>query len=66
VLFRSVTEMHAGPLRWYAIDLTSLDVAAAVLTAIAAGLMFGAHVGLITTVGIMAVLGIAVRLALGS
>jgi len=65
VLFRRVTEMHAGPLRWFSIDLASLDIAAAVLTAIAAGLMFGAHLGLITTVGIMALLGIAVRLTLG-
>ena len=62
VLFRSVTEMHAGPLRWFSVDIASLDIAAAVLTAIAAGLMFGAHVGLITTVAIMAVLGIVVRL----
>jgi chromate transporter len=65
VLFRRVTEMHAGLLRWFSIDLASLDIAAAVLTAIAAGLMFGAHVGLITTVGIMAVLGIVVRLTIG-
>jgi chromate transporter len=65
VLFRSVTEMHAGPLRWFAVDVASLDVAAAILTAIAAGLMFGAHFGLIATVGIMAGLGIVVRLTLG-
>jgi chromate transporter len=66
VLFRSVTEMHAGPLRWFAVDVTSLDIAAAVLTAIAAGLMFGAHFGLMSTVAIMAALGIAVRLTLGA
>jgi chromate transporter len=65
VLFRGVTEMHARPLRWFAVDVTSLDIAAAVLTAIAAGLMFGAHLGLIMTVGIMAMLGIAVRLTIG-
>ena len=66
VLFRSITEVHAGPLRLYAIDVWSLDVAAAVLTAIAAALMFGAHVGLITTVAIMAVLGIVARLAVSA
>jgi chromate transporter len=65
VVFRSVTEMHAGPLRWFAVELASLDIAAAALTAIAAGLMFGAHFGLMTTVALMAALGIALRLTLG-
>jgi chromate transporter len=63
VLFRRVEEMHAGPLRWFAVELASLDVAAAVLTAIASLLAFRLHLGLVATVGIMAALGVAVRLA---
>jgi len=66
VLFRTITEMHTGPVRWYKVEPSSLDIAVAVLTAIAAALMFGAHRGLITTVGIMASLGIAARLMLAS
>jgi chromate transporter len=64
VLFRHVTEMHAGPVRWFAIE--SLDVTAAVLAAIAAALVFGAHLGLIQTIAIMAVLGVVVRLVIGA
>jgi len=30
VLFRSIAEVHTGPLRWFAIDVLSLDVVAAV------------------------------------
>jgi chromate transporter len=66
VLFRSITETHFGPVRWFLVDVASLDVAAAVLTIIAAVLMFAAHRGLMTTVAIMAALGIAVRLTFGS
>ena len=66
VLFRSIEEVSVGPLRWFAVDVTSLDVTAAVLTAIAAVLVFRAHIGLIATVGIMAVLGVAVRLMMGA
>jgi chromate transporter len=65
VLFRSIAEAQTGPFRWLAVDFTSLDVSAATLTAIAAALAFGAHVGLIPLVGIMAALGIAVRLLIG-
>ena len=65
VLFRKIAEAHAGPIRWFAIEWTSLDIKAAVLTAIAAVLVFVLHRGLIQTVAIMAALGIAVRLALG-
>jgi chromate transporter len=62
VLFRKIEEMHAGPLRWFAVEFASLDVAAAGLTAIAAVLAFRLHMGLVATVGIMAALGIVVRL----
>jgi chromate transporter len=59
VLFRQVTEMQTGPVRWFAVE--SLDVTAAALAAIAAALVFGAHLGLIQTIAIMAALGIAMR-----
>jgi chromate transporter len=64
VLFRRVEEMHAGPVRWFAVGIESLDVAAAALTIVAAGLAFRLRLGLVATVGIMAALGIALRLTL--
>jgi chromate transporter len=57
VLFGKVTEMHAGPLRWYAFDPLALDLRAAVLACIAAVLAFGFHRGLIEVVLAMAALG---------
>ncbi len=66
VLFGKVTEMHAGPLRWYAFDPLALDLRAAALAAIAAVLAFGLHRSLIEVVVAMAALGVAVQLALGS
>jgi chromate transporter len=63
VLFRRIEEAQLGPLRWYAIDLASLDVPVAALTAVAVVLAFRLHVGLVATVAIMAALGIAVRLS---
>ncbi len=57
VLFGTVTEMHWGPLRWYAFDPLALDIRAAVLAAIAALLAFGLHRGLIEVVVAMAALG---------
>jgi chromate transporter len=65
VLFKNVAEAQAGPFRWLAVDVTSLDVGAAVLTAIATALAFGPHIGLVPLVGIMAALGIAMRLLIG-
>ena len=65
VLFHRIEEMHWGLLRWYAVDVSSIDTGAAGLTAVAAALVFGAHRGLITTVVVMAALGIALRFALG-
>jgi chromate transporter len=62
VLFRQVTEMHAGPLRWFAVE--RLDVTAAALALIAAALVFWLHLGLIQTIAIMAALGIAARFVL--
>lgn len=61
VLFSRVQEMHAGPLRWYAIDLLSLDIWAAILAVIAGILAFALHFGLVTTVAVMAALGVMIR-----
>jgi chromate transporter len=66
VLFSRIVEKSSGPLRWFAIDVTSLDFAAAALAVIAAALVFRLHFGLIQTIGAMAALGIAVRFAMGS
>jgi hypothetical protein len=57
--------VHAGPLRWFAFDPFSLDLKAAALAAVAAVLAFGLHRSLIETVGIMAGLGIVLKLLLG-
>jgi chromate transporter len=65
VLFGHVTEMHSGPLRWYAFDPLALDLKSAGLAAIAAVLAFGFHRGLIEVVAVMAALGIATQFLLG-
>ena len=65
VLFGKVTEMHAGPLRWYAFDPFALDLRAAALAAIAAVLAFGLHRSLIEVVVAMAALGALVQFMLG-
>jgi len=57
VLFGKVTEMHAGPLRWYAFDPLALDLRATALAVIAAILAFGLHRSLIEVVVFMAALG---------
>ena len=62
VLFPAVTEMRAGPLRWYAFDPLAIDVKVSILAIIAALLAFVLHRGLVQLVAIMAALGIAVRL----
>ena len=56
VLFRKVTEMHLGPLRWYAFDPLALDLRLRG-AAIAAVLAFGPHRSLIEVGGIMAAAG---------
>jgi chromate transporter len=65
VLFGQVTEVRAGPLRYFAFDPLSLDLKAVALAAVAAVLAFRLHRSLIEVVAVMAVLGIIVRLALG-
>jgi chromate transporter len=63
VLFARIEEKEAWPLRWFAIDVTSLDYAAAALALIAAALVFRFRFGLIQTVAAMAALGVAVKFA---
>jgi chromate transporter len=65
VLFGQVTEVRAGPLRYFAFDPLSLDLKAAALAAVAAVLAFRLHRSLIEVVAVMAVLGVVVKLALG-
>ncbi len=65
VLFGKVTEMHAGPLRWYAFDPLALDIRATVLAGIAAALAFGLHRSLIEVVLAMAALGVVAQYVLG-
>ena len=66
VLFGKVTEMRAGPLRWYAFDPLALDLRATALAAIAAVLAFGLHRSLIEVVITMAALGVIVQFSLAS
>ena len=61
VLFARVEEVRAGPLRWYAFDLATLDWKAAALALAAAILMLRLHRGLVETVAGMALLGILIR-----
>jgi chromate transporter len=59
VLFGQVTEMHAGLLRWYAVDPNTLDQHVAVLAVTAGLLTFRFHRGLIEVIVVMALLGMA-------
>lgn len=59
VLFGSVTTVTLGPLQVPMINPASLDLKALALTLIAFAVMFVAHRGVMTTVGIMAALGAA-------
>src|SRR5204863_5224768 len=53
VLFGQIAERQVGWLRWYAIDVMTLDLKVAALAAIAAILAFVLHRGLIEVVAIM-------------
>jgi chromate transporter len=63
VLFAQVTEVRAGPLRWYSFDPWTLDLKAAALALLAAILAFRFHRGLLELIAVMAALGIAVTYA---
>jgi chromate transporter len=65
VLFGEVTEQHYGPLRWFAFNPLALDLKATVLAVIAGVLAFRLHRSLIEVVGVMALLGVAVKYVLG-
>jgi chromate transporter len=62
VLFGKVTEMHAGPLRWYSFDPAALDKQVAILAVTAAILTFRFHRSLIEVICVMAVLGMITHL----
>jgi chromate transporter len=64
VLFGTVTEQHAGPLRWYAFDPNALDTHAAVLAATAALMAFRFHRSLIEVIVVMALLGMVTQYSL--
>jgi chromate transporter len=64
VLFGNVTEMHWGPLRWFAFDPQALNAHAAVLAATAAVLTFRFHRSLIEVIVVMALLGIITQYSL--
>jgi chromate transporter len=57
VLFGNVTEVHAGPVRWFAFDPAALDKQAAILAVVAALMAFRFHRSLIEVVLVMAALG---------
>src|SRR5712671_260594 len=57
VLFGQVTEVHAGPVRWFAFDPAALDKQAAILAVVAALMAFRFHRSLIEVVLVMAALG---------
>lgn len=65
VLFGHVEERQTGWLRWYAFDPLALDLKASALAIIAGVLAFWLHRGLIEVVAVMAVLGVAIKLAAG-
>jgi chromate transporter len=66
VLFGTVTEQHTGILRWYAFNPLAIDLKTLALALIAGVLAFRFHRSLIEVVGVMAALGIVVRLAFGA
>lgn len=61
VLFGRVEELHLGVLRIFMVEIANLDVLAFSLAVIAGFLAFGAHFGLVSTIAVMAALGIAAR-----
>lgn len=65
VLFASATRVSEGWLHFVRIDPSSLDPAAALLSALALGLVFGARRGMMETVGLMALFGVAVTAGAG-
>ncbi len=65
VLFGEVREVRAGPLALDVPAPASLDPVALALAALAAFCLFRARLGVVATLGIAALAGLAIRLALG-
>ncbi len=63
VLFREVGTGTIGPFRYLWVVLTSLDWRAAALSFVAVAIMFVWHRGVMTTVAILAMLGVLVRVS---
>jgi chromate transporter len=63
VLFRTVGELKAGPLRTLVPDLASLDLRVAALALLSVVLLFVLHRGIVTTLAVCGGLGIAIHLA---
>jgi chromate transporter len=61
VLFGTVTEMHTGPVRWFAFDPNGLNKQVAILAVTAALLVFRFHRSLIEVICVMALLGMVTR-----
>lgn len=64
VLFAAVSEQHAGPLRLYVPDLSSLDAAALLLSAASFIALFRLRVGVVPLVAAAALIGAVYTLAL--
>ena len=58
VLFATVEERHAGPLRLYVPELASVDWLALSLSALAVVLVFGLRAGIAVTLGVCAALSL--------
>ena len=58
VLFATVEERHAGPLRLYVPELASVDWLALLLSALAVVLVFGLRAGIALTLGVCAALSL--------
>jgi len=63
VLFASVAETWAGPLRLYLPVIASLDIAALLLTGLAIGLLFGMHTGIVTALTVCAAVSLGAHAA---
>ena len=63
VLFANVGEQSLGPLRVYAPDWSSFDWRAAILAALACLLVFGAHWSMVRVLGVAALGGLVLGLA---
>jgi chromate transporter len=59
LLFARVSVVQAGPLRWQVPDLATFDWRAALIAAVAAGLIFKAKWGIVRVLAVCAALGLA-------